>query len=99
MTGLLAGAVQVGVTHAVTALFPLVWPEWETPARALYAWSSGHAPLFLGSTLVLAVTAEEALWRGVVARFLIERWGEPPESWPRQRYTRSPTWQRSIGCS
>jgi len=59
----------------VTALFPLVWPEWETPARALYAWSSGHAPLFLGSTLVLAVTAEEALWRGVVARFLIERWG------------------------
>jgi uncharacterized protein YbjT (DUF2867 family)/membrane protease YdiL (CAAX protease family) len=75
VAGLLAGAVQVGVTHAVTALFPLVWPEWEAAARTLYAWSNGHAPLFLGSTLVLAVTAEEALWRGVVARFLIERWG------------------------
>jgi uncharacterized protein YbjT (DUF2867 family)/membrane protease YdiL (CAAX protease family) len=75
VAGLLAGVVQVGITHASTALFPLVWPGWEIAARALYAWSNGHAPFFLGSTLVLAVTAEEALWRGVVARFLIERWG------------------------
>jgi len=73
--GLLAGVLQVGVTRAATALLPLVWPKWETMARALYAWSGGHSPLFLGSTLVLAVTAEEALWRGVVTRFLVERWG------------------------
>jgi len=75
ITGLAAGTVLYGITRAVAALLPFIWPGWETAARTLYAWSHGHSPLFLGVTLVWIVLAEELLWRGVVARFFMERWG------------------------
>ena len=52
-----------------------VWPGWEASVRTLYAWRVGHSPLFLGSTLVMIVLAEEVLWRGVVARYLMDRYG------------------------
>ena len=73
--GLSAGVILFGITHAAAAFLPLVWPGWEDAARKLYAWSEGHSPLFLGSTLVMVVIAEELLWRGVVTRFLMERAG------------------------
>jgi NADH dehydrogenase len=73
--GLVAGLVLFGITQAAAASLPLVWPGWEDAARKLYAWSEGHSPLFLGSTLVMVVIAEELLWRGVVTRFLMERAG------------------------
>lgn len=74
--GLCAGLVLLGITHVMAAVFAVVWPEWSEGARMLYAWSRGHSPVFLASTLVLVVAAEEVLWRGVVARFLMERSGK-----------------------
>jgi uncharacterized protein YbjT (DUF2867 family)/membrane protease YdiL (CAAX protease family) len=73
--GLAAGLVLFGITQAAAAFLPFVWPGWEDAARRIYAWSEGHSPLFLGSTLVMVVIAEEFLWRGVVTRFLMERAG------------------------
>lgn len=75
LAGLAAGGALYGITLLVVALLRRAWPGWEWAARSLYAWSGGHSALFLGSTLVLIVVAEEVLWRGVVARFLMERWG------------------------
>jgi uncharacterized protein YbjT (DUF2867 family)/membrane protease YdiL (CAAX protease family) len=75
VTGLAAGTVLYGITRIVAALLPFIWPGWEASARTLYAWSQEHSPLFLGVTLVWIVLAEELLWRGVVTRFFMERWG------------------------
>ena len=76
--GLAAGALLYAITLAVVAAMKRVWPAWERPARVLFAWRGGHATAFLVSTLILIVIAEEVVWRGVVARFLMERWGRAP---------------------
>jgi membrane protease YdiL (CAAX protease family) len=75
--GLGAGAVLYGLTRVIAALLPSLWPGWETGARALYSWKAGHSWAFLAPTLVMIVIAEEVVWRGVVARFFMERWGRP----------------------
>jgi len=73
--GLAAGAVLYGITLLALAALSRVWTDWETSARTLYAWRAGHSPFFIGTTLVMIVLAEEVLWRGVVARYLIGRHG------------------------
>ena len=75
VAGLVAGLTLYGMTLVIVGLLPAVWPGWETAARELYSWRGSHSPLFLGSTLIMIVLAEELLWRGVVARYLMERWG------------------------
>jgi membrane protease YdiL (CAAX protease family) len=72
------GIALYGITLLVVAFFSEVWPQWETAARTLYAWRNGHSALFLAPTLALIVFAEEVVWRGVVTRFLMERWGRMP---------------------
>jgi len=74
VTGLVAGAVLFGMTRLAILLIPSVWPGWEESARAIYAWKAGHSTAFLVPTLILIVIAEEAL-RGVVTRYLMERFG------------------------
>ena len=73
--GLAAGAALYGMTLAGVEILRRAWPGWEAPARVLYAWRGGHGASFLAPTLVLIVLAEEIVWRGVIARFLMERWG------------------------
>ena len=73
--GLAAGAVLYGLTRLVVVLLDRVWPAWASHARTLSAWKSGHSTFFLAATLVMIVIAEETLWRGVIARFSIERFG------------------------
>jgi len=75
ITGLVVGAVHFGMTQLVISLIPSIWPGWEVSARAIYAWKSGHSTAFLVPTLILIVIAEEALWRGVVTRYMMERFG------------------------
>jgi NADH dehydrogenase len=75
VTGLGAGVALYGISLLGLAGLSLMWPGWEASARILYAWREGHSPLFIGSTLVMIVLAEEVLWRGVVARYLMERHG------------------------
>jgi uncharacterized protein YbjT (DUF2867 family)/membrane protease YdiL (CAAX protease family) len=74
-TGLVAGAVLYGLTLATVAFFRAAWPGWEGHARILYSLRGAHGVSFVAPTLVLVVLAEEAVWRGVVTRFLMERWG------------------------
>ena len=76
-TGIAAGMVLYAVTRAVAALLPAFWPGWETGAQALYSWKEGHSWAFLAPTLAMIVIAEEVVWRGVIARFFMERWGRP----------------------
>jgi uncharacterized protein YbjT (DUF2867 family)/membrane protease YdiL (CAAX protease family) len=73
--GLVAGGLLYGLTRIVVQALQAGWPAWAEHARALTAWKSGHSPTFLGITLVLIVAAEEVFWRGVVARFFMERFG------------------------
>ena len=75
--GLAAGAILYGATRVVTALLPALWPAWGPWRDQLYAWRGGHGIGFLLPTLVLIVLAEEVVWRGVVTRFALERWGRP----------------------
>ena len=74
-TGLVAGSVLYGFTRLAISLIPSIWPGWEVSARAIYAWKAGHSTIFLVPTLILIVIAEEALWRGVVTRYMMERFG------------------------
>ena len=76
--GLAAGGGLYGLSLFGLALLSRVWPAWEAHARTLYAWRSGHSPLFIGITMVMIVLAEEVLWRGVVARYFMERHGIVP---------------------
>jgi uncharacterized protein YbjT (DUF2867 family)/membrane protease YdiL (CAAX protease family) len=76
--GLGAGVALYGITVVAAALLFALGPEWETAARSLYAWKVGHSPIFVAVTLAMIVLAEEVLWRGVVARFLMERCGTVP---------------------
>ncbi len=73
--GLAACGVLYGLTRLAVWGFGLVWPAWEGYARTLSAWKLGHSTPFLAVTLVMIVIAEETLWRGVVARFAMERLG------------------------
>jgi uncharacterized protein YbjT (DUF2867 family)/membrane protease YdiL (CAAX protease family) len=73
--GIAAGALLFLLTLPAVALLFRIQPSWEAFARSLYAWRSGHSPLFIAATLPMIVLAEEVLWRGVVVRFLVERWG------------------------
>jgi NADH dehydrogenase len=73
--GLAAGALLFGLTRIAVALLPRIWPAWEGYARDLSSWKGGHSTPFLAATLVMIVAAEETLWRGVVARFAVERLG------------------------
>jgi membrane protease YdiL (CAAX protease family) len=75
ITGLAAGVVLYGLTWAAVALLRSGWPGWEAHARLLYAIRGTHGWAFVAPSLVLIVLAEEAVWRGVIARFLMERWG------------------------
>jgi uncharacterized protein YbjT (DUF2867 family)/membrane protease YdiL (CAAX protease family) len=78
VAGLVAGLVLFGITQLAIFLIPSVWPGWEAYAREIYAWKAGHSVLFLATTLVLIVIAEEALWRGVVTSYTMERFGRLP---------------------
>jgi len=73
--GLAAGAVLYGLTLAGVRALRVLWPAWEGHARELASWKGGHSAAFLGATLVLVVAAEEVFWRGLVARFFVERLG------------------------
>jgi len=73
--GLASGALLYGLTRCGVLVLPLVWPAWADHARQLSAWKSGHTMPFLAVTLVMIVAAEEIFWRGVVARFCMERFG------------------------
>ncbi len=73
--GLGAAGLLYGLTRGALALLDPFWPAWRGAAAALYAWQEGHAPAFLGATFGVIVLGEELLWRGVVARFAMERWG------------------------
>jgi uncharacterized protein YbjT (DUF2867 family)/membrane protease YdiL (CAAX protease family) len=73
--GLAAGAILYGLTGVAVLLLRSGWPGWEVHARLLYALRGAHGCLFVAPSLVLIVLAEEAVWRGVIARFLMERWG------------------------
>ncbi|HEX4999000.1 MAG TPA: CPBP family glutamic-type intramembrane protease, partial [Terriglobia bacterium] len=76
--GLVAGLALYGLTRGIAGfLLPPLWPGWERGAGALYAWKGRHSWPFLAPTLVMIVFAEEAVWRGVIARWLMERWGRP----------------------
>ena len=76
--GLAAGAVLFGLTRLAVRALPAVWPAWEGYARQLSSWKSGHSMLFLGTTLVMIVVAEETLWRGLFVRAAVERLGRLP---------------------
>lgn len=76
--GLAAGGILYGLTRLGVSLLTQFWPAWEHHARTLSAWKSGYSTPFLAATLVMIVVAEEAVWRGVVARFAIERLGQLP---------------------
>ena len=79
VTGIIAGAILYAVTRAlVFMVLPRIWPEWQRSARALYALKTWHATSLMAITLVVIVFGEEVLWRGIVARFLMERWGRAP---------------------
>jgi uncharacterized protein YbjT (DUF2867 family)/membrane protease YdiL (CAAX protease family) len=73
--GLAAGAVLYGLTRAGLIVLDAAWPGWTAQARTLSAWKEGHSTGFLLTTLVMIVIAEETLWRGVVSRFMVERFG------------------------
>jgi membrane protease YdiL (CAAX protease family) len=73
--GLVSGGVLYGLTRAGVLVLKAAWPAWEGYARELNSWKSGYSTVFLAVTLVMIVIAEEVLWRGVVARFMMERWG------------------------
>jgi len=73
--GLAAGALLYGLTRAGVWAMRSLWPAWEGYARELASWKGGHSSAFLAATLVLIVAAEEIFWRGVVARFFVERLG------------------------
>jgi NADH dehydrogenase len=73
--GLVSGGVLYGLTRAGVLVLKAAWPAWEGYARELSSWKSGSSTVFLAVTLVMIVIAEEVLWRGVVARFMMERWG------------------------
>jgi len=73
--GMVAGAILYAFTYAGAALFGRLWPGFEGHARLLYSLRGNHGIAFLAPTLVLIVAAEEAVWRGVVARWLMERRG------------------------
>lgn len=75
LAGALAGGVLIGLTTAGLPILRAAWPGWEAYARDLLSWRGSHPTPFLLSTLVMIVVAEEALWRGVVARFCMERTG------------------------
>jgi uncharacterized protein YbjT (DUF2867 family)/membrane protease YdiL (CAAX protease family) len=78
LTGLFGGAALYGITVLIIRLLPFVWPGWEGSARTLYSWREGHSLPFIALTLILIVVAEEILWRGVVTRYLVERFGRMP---------------------
>lgn len=73
--GVSAGLLLYATTRVIVWILPLVWSDWELSARELYSWADGHPASFLWPTLFLIVIAEELLWRGIVMRFLMERWG------------------------
>jgi uncharacterized protein YbjT (DUF2867 family)/membrane protease YdiL (CAAX protease family) len=75
VAGLVAGGVLYGFTGFAAALFRSSWPGWEAHARLLYALRGSHGWAFVAPTLVMIVLGEEVVWRGVIARFLMERWG------------------------
>jgi membrane protease YdiL (CAAX protease family) len=74
-TGLATGIALYGISVLSAAVIFQLRPEWIPAARLLYSWKSEHSPLFITTTLVMIVLAEEVLWRGVVAQFLMKRWG------------------------
>jgi NADH dehydrogenase len=76
--GIAAGALLYGLTRVGAWTLQAVWPAWVVQARELSAWKSGQSTAFLGVSLILIVAAEEIFWRGVVARFCMERWGIAP---------------------
>jgi NADH dehydrogenase len=73
--GLAAGALLYGLTRAGVWALRSLWPAWEGYARELASWKGGHSTAFLAVTLLLIVAAEELVWRGVLARFFVERLG------------------------
>jgi membrane protease YdiL (CAAX protease family) len=75
VVGLLSAGFLYGVARVGVALLSALWPAWEAYARELYAWQGAHGLTFLGVTYAIIVFGEEVLWRGVVTRFAMERWG------------------------
>lgn len=73
--GLAAGALLYGLTRIGVLVLQAAWPAWADHARQLTAWKTGYSTTFLGITLVMIVAAEEIFWRGVVARFCMQRFG------------------------
>ena len=74
--GIGAGLLLYGLSALTAAVIFALNPAWESTARILYSWREGHSALFIGLTLPMIVLAEEALWRGVVAQYLVERCGK-----------------------
>ncbi len=77
LAGLAAGGALYSLTRLALPFLDAAWPGWAVHAAALFAWRDAHGPAFLVPTLALIVLAEELLWRGVVARWAVERLGRP----------------------
>jgi membrane protease YdiL (CAAX protease family) len=73
--GAVAGLIQFAITVLSAALLFRLRPDWAGTAKALYSLTAGHSPVVLAATLPMIILSEELIWRGVVARFLTERWG------------------------
>jgi membrane protease YdiL (CAAX protease family) len=73
--GLAVGGLHYALTLPAVALVFRIQPSWEAFARTLYSWRAGHSALLIAVTLPMIVLAEEVLWRGVVSKFLTERFG------------------------
>lgn len=76
--GAAAGALLYLLTRLGVVILNYAWPAWASYARELSLWKQGHSPFFIATTLVMIIVAEEALWRGVLARFALERMGRAP---------------------
>jgi uncharacterized protein YbjT (DUF2867 family)/membrane protease YdiL (CAAX protease family) len=73
--GLLSGGMLYGLTRLVILVLQPLYPAWESHAAALIRWKEGYSSFFILTTFVMIVVAEELVWRGVVARFAMERFG------------------------
>ena len=73
--GLAGAALLYGLTRVGVLVLQAAWPAWSDHAKQMTSWKNGYSTTFLGITLVLIVAAEEIFWRGVVARFCMQRFG------------------------
>mgnify|MGYP001583988633 CR=1 FL=1 len=71
-----AGLVAGGALYlAALAFVRVLGLASSAEIRTLYAWKGDHSLAYLLATMLVTTATEELLWRGVVARFAMERLG------------------------